>query len=233
MTRIHVLNILDLESDIEIFWANLSNSERDAADRFVRYRDKLSFVVTRAGLRNILARELQIDPSEIAFKHGEKGKPYLADKFESETQFNASHSHDLALIAVNEKHDVGVDIEYIRTIRKLDILARRYFTDSEYSEFESSSDREASFFAIWTLKEAIVKLTGQGIVGGLDWFDVTLLGERSSQLRASRREELDIAQTGLCSLEIKKEYKAAFATDSANSDFELVAVTPKAILKAS
>jgi phosphopantetheinyl transferase len=59
---------------------------------------------------------------------------------------------------------VGFDME--KSDRRTDFLAlaKRFFTAAELADMDSGS----SFLELWTAKEAILKLEGTGISGGLD-----------------------------------------------------------------
>ncbi len=217
MTRIHLIDTNDFEKDIDFLWSQLREDEQIAADRFVRHRDKVCYVISRAVLRFLLAEELEILPLEISFTQGEKGKPFLSDKMGSQLKFNISHSHQKILIATHPRTEIGVDLECIRRIRKLSSLAKRFFTSFEYAQFEESEDKLLCFFKIWTLKEAIVKLSGGGISGGLNWFDVsTDTDHNMNQLVRSDRVIHSVQNTFLHAIDIGSEYCAAIAiaTDS-------------------
>lgn len=90
-------------------------------------------------LRKVLARYLDEDPSEIELREGTHGKPALAD-LSSPLRFNLSHSGDLALVAVTQGREVGVDIQKIKPRRDL------------------------AFYKAWTRREAIVKCAGTGLL---------------------------------------------------------------------
>ena len=83
----------------------------------------------------------------------EKGKPYLED---NKVYFSISHTKGIAAVAFSE-HPIGIDIEYTR---KYSAVAERMFDDIE-RKYALQSD--LNFTKIWTLKEAAVKATGQGI----------------------------------------------------------------------
>ena len=75
---------------------------------------------------------------------------------------------------------VGVDVESLRFHPYLDRLARRTMNDVEHGEWFLTADRSIAFTQHWTMVEAYLKTTGEGIRGGLlrrppaDWTVVEL-----------------------------------------------------------
>lgn len=111
--------------------------ERDRAESILRPLARRRWVASRWALRGVLGRYLDKRPAEIDLRFGERGKPHLADP-EQPLRFNLSHSGELALIAVAESREVGVDVE-------------------------SLGSRPAEFYAEWTRREAIAKSHGAGL----------------------------------------------------------------------
>ena len=96
------------------------------------------------------------------------GKPELADV---PLRFSLSHSGDRCACAVYDRA-IGVDIQK-RAAADVRILERR-FTPREREYVLNSTDREAAFTRVWTMKESYVKAFGAGIpldsfctIGGL------------------------------------------------------------------
>lgn len=87
-----------------------------------------------------------------------KGKPYFPAH--PELRFSLSHSGALALCAL-AGGEVGCDIELVRPRRPG--LPRYVLSDREYGWYEARGSRWEDFYALWTLKEARVKCTGEGI----------------------------------------------------------------------
>lgn len=150
--------------------AVLSDDELDRADRFVMERDRIHFIAARGGLRELLAERVSDHPAALKLAYSEHGKPSLIGG----PKFNLSHSGGLAALALTDAHDLGVDIEVVRTIKE--DLARDNFSASEQKELAalSAHDRRAGFFRCWTRKEAVIKATGDGFARDLMSFDVSL-----------------------------------------------------------
>ena len=184
--EVHVWR-LRLDQPTEMFHDLLETDEVARANRFHFEKDRNHFVVARGFLRLLLGRYLQADPRQLKFSYGAWGKPALDGKFrESRLRFNMSHSHGVALYAVAEGREIGVDVEHMRADFASDDIARRFFSPFEVGVLCElpDDDRVNAFFRCWTRKEAYIKATGRGLSQPLDGFDVTLgSGENVALLR--------------------------------------------------
>ena len=174
--EVHVWR-LRLDRSPEEFLALLDTDELARANRFYFEKDRKHFLVARGFLRLLLGRYLRLEPGQLQFSYGAWGKPALDGKFrESRLRFNMSHSHGVALYAVTEGREIGIDVEHVRPDFASDNVARRFFSPLEVDVFSElpEDDRVAAFFRCWTRKEAYIKATGRGLSQPLDGFDVTL-----------------------------------------------------------
>jgi 4'-phosphopantetheinyl transferase len=185
LSRSHVdlwrLNLNAPEQHREALRHILNAEEINRADRFHFERDRRRFIAARAQLRLILGEYLAQDPQAITLSYGERGKPHVAEP----VAFNISHSEELAVVAVAQERILGVDVEAIRTIEDLEGIARRFFSTRENEVLFNIPVREQSeaFFRCWTLKEAFVKATGDGLAHPTESFDVTFgRGEQAELL---------------------------------------------------
>ena len=138
------------------FGAELDAGERARAARF-RWEDaRRRWAVGHSALRRILARYTGVPAAELSFARGEHGKPYLAG---SPVSFNMSDSGDLALYAVTLRAQIGVDVERQREIDGVGI-SRRFLPESEAATVARDP---ASFFRVWTRREAYLKCVGVGL----------------------------------------------------------------------
>jgi 4'-phosphopantetheinyl transferase len=89
--------------------------------------------------------------------------------------FNLSHSDGMAIFSKVVGGDVGVDVEYLGRPAPLE-LAHHYFSPLEVRELEQCApqDRPTRFWSLWTLKEAYIKATGDGLSAELDQFSFGL-----------------------------------------------------------
>ena len=120
------------EATLQRLAASLSPDERDRADRFREGPLRNRFVAGRAILRSILAHYLAAGEENPLFAYGERGKPRLAEPWASSgLRFNLSHSHGLALIAVAVGRNVGVNVERLRPVGRVEGLVVRCFSAEE------------------------------------------------------------------------------------------------------
>lgn len=102
------------------------------------------------------------------FATGPHGKPYLSDTeteplcgaHTNERCFNLSHCR-AAIGCVVGVEDVGIDVEC--TGRYKERLAQYCMNDDELQQIKEADDADALFTMLWTKKEALLKLTGEGI----------------------------------------------------------------------
>jgi len=129
-------------------------------------------LLTRAVLRSVLsAYAPQVTPGRWRFVTGEHGKPSLAQQFTAHgLHFNLTHTVGLIAVALARMPTLGVDAENQRTRSPELALASRYFTPRESSELAAlpPAEQPQRFYALWTLKEAWLKATGEGLAAGLD-----------------------------------------------------------------
>jgi len=116
----------------------------------------------RATAARIAALYFEADVSDIVLGVNEGGKPCL--ECNGRLHFNLSHcGGHLAVAFASEA--VGFDME--RKGRKADflVLSRRFFSPDEAIEIEKHGGD--LFLEWWTAKEAILKMDGSGLQGGL------------------------------------------------------------------
>lgn len=149
-----------------------------------------TFIVSHGRMRLILARYLALAPGDIQIQRQASGKPRLAAVHASTLEFNLSHSHGLALVAVCDRHPVGVDIEKLRDNVAYAKLARRFFSSREAAQLLALPQPQqlAAFISIWTSKEALIKASGIGIAQGLQDFELSVAQLHTQQEVASRRD---------------------------------------------
>lgn len=108
-------------------------------------------------LAGLLAEWAGIEPLPAVARRAD-GKPFFPDF--PDLRFNLSHSGPLALCALSDK-PVGCDIEGVRP--RSPRLPRYALSDGEFQWFQNRGANWADFYTLWTLKEARVKCTGQGL----------------------------------------------------------------------
>lgn len=89
-----------------------------------------------------------------------QGKPYFPD---SPLHFSITHTPRHAFCALSDA-PVGIDAE--ETDRNISLkLAERILSPAEKARFDAAPDPRAALLRLWVLKEAAVKLSGEGLRG--------------------------------------------------------------------
>jgi 4'-phosphopantetheinyl transferase len=192
----------------------LSDDERRRAAGFHFERDRSRFIVTRAYLRILMGHYLQKEPTEIKFSYGPNGKPFLAGEGAVDLRFNLSHSHGLAVYAVTNGREIGVDLEYNSENMDIEAIAERFFSAQESAALKSLPDHEKSkaFFACWTRKEAYIKARGEGLSVPLDSFSVSLIPGKPAELLDVQGDP-EISRWSLMELVPEARYVGALAVE--------------------
>jgi 4'-phosphopantetheinyl transferase len=212
---VHVWRVpLDDEARARELWPLLSGGERARAERFYREVHRRRYVAAHGALRVILATYVGIAPGELEFETGEHGKPALRRAASGAAiEFNLSHSHDLALVAVARARPVGVDLErWADDVEHLE-LAERFFSPRERDALRALAHEPAlvaaGFFAAWTRKEAYLKATGHGITRGLHHFDDALAPGERPRLLADRLDRDAAERWSMAALDAAPGFSAA------------------------
>jgi 4'-phosphopantetheinyl transferase len=190
----------------------LSPDEKNRADRFHFAVDRQCFIAARAFLRNILAGLLSTKPAELHFSHSKNDKPFLGpDHVHSGINFNVSHSGGVALYAFTRGREVGVDVEQIRRDVEVEVIARRFFSESEQSQLAAwpESEKFNAFFRCWTRKEAYIKAIGDGLSLPLGQFDVSIESGEMNMLLATRPDSSEAQRWMLREVPAGAGYAAA------------------------
>lgn len=154
----------------------LSEQRREQVMRFKHEAGRRQSTAAYLLLREALHREYGIDGAPV-FGYHDGGKPFLADR--RDVHFSLSHCRSGVACAVGGV-PVGIDIESIRPYKPA--LARHVLSDGELERVEKAERRDVEFIRQWTMKESLLKLTGEGIRrdlttvlddGGFDFSTVT------------------------------------------------------------
>lgn len=210
---VHVWRV-DLEQPedaVQQFRSTLDDDEIHRADRFHFEKDRRAFALSRGFLRYVIGRYLGTKPGAVRFSYGPYGKPALDGS--NALRFNLSHSRAVALVAVTESKEVGVDVEYIRADFATEDIARRFFSPREVEAFNAlpRDQQVAAFFRCWTRKEAYIKAIGRGLSQPLDGFDVTLVPDLPPALL--RADEDDVSRWSLSDIEVGDDYAAGLVVE--------------------
>lgn len=112
--------------------------------------------------RALLGRmyETYVGGPQPAIAVTDRGKPYWIN---SPWHFSISHTKHHVFCALSRKN-IGIDAE--ETDRNLSMsLADKILSPGEKAQWEAASDKRLALLTFWVLKEARVKLTGEGLTG--------------------------------------------------------------------
>lgn len=154
------IRISTFTPQIHEFWNLLNADEQERANRYYREKDKERFIVSRASLRILLGKYLNLDANAITFQIGENKKPTVEGN--THLHYNVSHSGDYVLIAVSPS-PVGVDVELPDTNTDPDEIMQVSYSKPEINHVHQSANQLQAFYTLWTRKEALLKATAKGI----------------------------------------------------------------------
>ena len=201
---------------VEQLERTLSGDECDRANRFRVEADRTRFIVARGVLRSILGHYLGIQASNVQFRYGAHGKPYLHQSLkQARLQFNVAHSHRLAVYAFARTREMGIDLEFARPMPHLPQTAACFMSAGElalWSELPEGQQQEA-FYLCWTRKEAYIKATGMGVQQPLKQLDVSLLPGEPARLLNVEGYPGEIGRWSLHSFTPVPGYVAALAVE--------------------
>ena len=107
----------------------------------------------------------------------DRGKPYFADR---KLHFSISHTPHYAFCVLSE-HNVAVDAEEVD--RNINLkLADKVLSPGEKEQFDTAPDKHRALLTSWVLKEASVKLTGEGLRGYPNHTDFSLADPRVQEI---------------------------------------------------
>lgn len=150
----------------------LSEAELTRSSSFHQPTHATRYKTTHTMLRILLAGTSQSNPATLQFVGERHNKPRLSSDHRS-IAFNLSYTEGKSMIGIADGTAIGIDIEWShRPIVVEDMLAV-CFSTNEINYITSQQDGVHSrFFTLWTRKEAILKLTGEGIGEHLPFFEV-------------------------------------------------------------
>lgn len=107
----------------------------------------------------------------------QRGKPYFDG---SPWYFSITHTRRHAFCAIS-RQEIGIDAEELD--RKINLrLAEKILSPAEKAQFDAASDKHRALLTFWVLKEAAVKLTGEGLRGYPNQTDFSLEDPRVTEI---------------------------------------------------
>lgn len=163
--------ILSVEDDAATAFINHWTCDEDSeyACRRRRAGDRKRSLAGRALLRFLLSNFFDRPADSWTFLLTAEGKPYLSvQSGEDRPGISISHSSAIVAAAMTLNGDIGIDVERRKNTRSMAAIARFAFGPREIEEAISSVD---AFYHIWTLREALAKASGVGLLGAANGKD--------------------------------------------------------------
>jgi 4'-phosphopantetheinyl transferase len=164
---------LDKE-DSSHFFNLLSEEEKKCTARLQSSAATCQKIISRGILRLLLGNYTGLNPKELVIKNSLFGKPFLSNPEKSKICFNLAHSGNMLLFAIGKVKHVGIDVEKIE--EKIDFkgISPMVFSFDEQLTLSLSMDPIHYFYALWTAKEAILKVSGRGFSYPVNQFSVVI-----------------------------------------------------------
>ncbi len=201
---------------VQCFHGVLSSAEQARAERFKFEKHRRRYIVSQGQLRAILGHYLGLEPGEVQFRQGQRGKPELPESHGGVPLcFNISHSGELNLCALTWGRSVGVDVESIRPVPDAEQIVGRFFSEQEKAAFRALAPDQKleAFFRCWTRKEAYLKATGEGLYRPLDGFAVSFAPGEPAQLLHTEGDAHEASRWSMRELSPASGYVAALAVE--------------------
>ena len=149
----------------------LGEVEQRSIERTRKEKDKIDKILGWILCRMEASLRYGVHPADIRIDFHEKGKPFFPDF--PDFKFNITHGGNLIAVAFCDDHEVGIDVE--AADRRVNLMiAERFFTPAEvvFLQNTPSEQRPHAFLRLWTIKEAYLKMTGDGLTRPLDSFEI-------------------------------------------------------------
>jgi 4'-phosphopantetheinyl transferase len=114
-----------------------------------------------------LLREYNTNNSLADLKYNEYRRPC----FDCRPDFNIAHSGNIAICAMTDQGQIGIDIEQIKQLDFADFTD--FFTGNEWHYINDHANKFDGFYNFWTRKEAVLKAIGSGFHTPLNSVDVS------------------------------------------------------------
>lgn len=168
--------------------------------RFRQAQDRLERQAAHGLLRHLLASRLGRDPAAIVLARDEGGRPFLPGS--PGLDLNLSHGGGWVAVGLSSAGRIGVDVEGAARPVDWDGVAPVFLHPDELATYRTLpiGTRSRLALELWSVKEACLKATGEGLVAdppsvrltpnGAGW----RLRRAGLSLRAASRELSDGAQ---------------------------------------
>jgi 4'-phosphopantetheinyl transferase len=155
----------------------LAAAEQAQADRFHFLADQHTYIAAHWLIRQALASVDGLPPADWRFVVEKQGKPVIDPALDRpDLRFNLSHTRGFVACAVSFGTPLGIDVERLSHAAAESDIAERFFSPSELSILRGMAPDQQpdTFLRFWTLKEAFIKATGEGLNRDLESFSFSL-----------------------------------------------------------
>lgn len=150
----HQVELLDLKTALD----TVSEQRRAHTLSYRKEHDQRLSLAAYRLLQRALSLEYHILEPPL-FDYGVHGKPTLVGH--PDIHFNLSHCHE-AVACVVDTVPVGIDVESLSNY-DTDIV-KEVMDDEEQRQIVCSPNPRLTFLRLWTMKESLLKMDGEGIV---------------------------------------------------------------------
>lgn len=178
MTKTYIMNSRQFEDKNMFSQAlDLISPYRRQKIALLRHENDKNRSLAASLALNAALKNYDLEERMMEYDVGEQGKPLL--RYYPEIHFSISHSGDYAICSIGEE-EIGSDIERVRPGKER--VAEHFFAKEEFSwiqNAESSEEKDARIFRIWTIKESFLKVTGLGMSLPLKDFTIVIENDNS------------------------------------------------------
>ncbi|ABB38401.1 4'-phosphopantetheinyl transferase [Oleidesulfovibrio alaskensis G20] len=163
------------------YYKTLSEHEKNRMAALATTQLKEQYLFAHGVKRLILGRKTHCAPERLGFGFSRFGKPFLAHPATS-LQFNMSHSGPFCMLGISAESQIGVDIEIHSHSISYHTIIENYFSPTEIAIWKKTNpaNSKKAFYRLWTLKEAVFKCIGSGLLIPLNGITITLTGGHSA-----------------------------------------------------
>jgi 4'-phosphopantetheinyl transferase len=160
-----------------IYERYLDSAELLRYERILNPEVRASYSCAQGGLRRLAGIYMHRPAGQVTMRRQARGKPYV----EGAPEFNLSHTCGKTIAAFS-RDAIGIDVESGSRRVHAGELAARFFFQEETAQIMSvdEAERKLTFLRYWVCKEAMVKLSGDGIYHGLRYARVDLAADGRS-----------------------------------------------------
>ncbi|MGX0911466.1 aureusimine biosynthesis 4'-phosphopantetheinyl transferase AusB [Staphylococcus caprae] len=164
------LFLTKINADIDMIAQRLLTSRRQAKKpRRIQYRFQKDRVMHTLGdffIQYCIEQWGELSPNQWEYQIAKNGKVDIQSAHSIGLYVNLSYSFPYIACAIDDQ-PVGLDIELMKEIDYMSLAHQ--FSENEFKQVQILKD----FYEIWTKKESYTKMIGEGLVRGIDVYDVT------------------------------------------------------------